>query len=266
MKNYGLKLGGIKSILGIPKIVIDESGNWEKYLPIYEPQLLNDGTDEQGCFIWGTENILETILKSTTGIDYNFSERFVYNGMESDGTGGDPYDAGDWICNNGLIEETLLPTPSTYDEFVQPRPLSEKLRQRGRSFLDRYDIQQDYVWNGNGISIKRKQELVTEHLRYSPLGVSVYAWTKDENGLYYRPVGYPDVHYCVLFKEDDTAYYLFDSYDQHIKKCRKDMDFGICIRYYVKQKIAVQPSVLSELINFILSWRSLSKQRILSNS
>ena len=94
-----------------------------------------------------------------------------------------------------------------------------------------------------------KQKLITDALQYSPLGISLFAWVKDENGLYYRPTGAPDCHWCVLFGETDSYYMVFDSYEQSIKNVRKDMDFGTCIRYYVKKKTKL--SLWQRFINWL---------------
>lgn len=66
IKNYGLKLRG-SNISDyqwgkLPKIVINPSGDWTLSLPLYEPQILENGKDPQACFIWGTLNCIEIIL------------------------------------------------------------------------------------------------------------------------------------------------------------------------------------------------------------
>ena len=217
--NYGLQL--------------NKYGNWEKFLPTYEPQILKDGTDENGCWIWGTLNLLEIVLKIKDGKDYNLSERFLYNGLLSDGTGGNPINACEFIHKNGIIDNELLPTPDTLAELKIPRPLTNKLLCEAKQFP--YKIYYS-KWYTLGIANK-----ISEFLEKYPIGVTLYAWTQDEKGLYYRPdQSIKDNHFCVLFKETDDFYCVFDTYDHSIKNVRKDMGFGMFIIIYVLPKTMLE--------------------------
>jgi hypothetical protein len=264
MKNYGLKLGGVSLtdyfIGKLPKVIINPSRNWAIYLPCYEPQTLADGKDPQGCHIWGTENAIETYLNCIAPRienEWNLSERFVYNGMNYEPVGGDPFQDGLWINNNGVVNECVLPIPRTYEEFITPRPLTKELIQQGKLLLDRFDIKQEYLWNASMRMMlpSERREAITEYLQYSPLGISLFAWAQDGTGMYYRPQNAPDTHYCVLFQENDSDYGIFDSYDQSVKFVRKEMidDSQICIRYYIEEKKPVTRSWWQKLLAFLLS-------------
>lgn len=243
MKNYGLKLGRISdtdySWGTLPKKVINQSGDWTLYLPVYEPQTLKDGKDVQGCFIWGTENALEILLKAITKEDWNLSERFVFNGLEADPIGGDPFQAGEFIRKKGCVNEAELPIPSTYEEFRTPRPLTLDLYDKASRLIKRFRIRQEYVWNDylTQITIEEKQRRKKEALPLSPLGVSLYAFAMDSNGLYYRQANAPDTHWCVLYKTDNKCDYIFDSYDHDTKEVRHDMNYAIAIRYHIEEVI-----------------------------
>ena len=83
IKNYGYikpKLEGDHYIFGglasLPKVIIQPDGNWEKFLPIYEPQF-NEFFDSYGCTAWGSENAIETLEKHLTGKEPNYSERLI---------------------------------------------------------------------------------------------------------------------------------------------------------------------------------------------
>lgn len=257
MRNYGIKLGASKEgdyKWGIlPKTIVNPSGDWTPYLPVYEPQVLPDGKDPQSCWIWGSCNMLEIYLKCLYPQDeWNFSERFVYNGLNADPYGGDPFTVGEFLRKNGDVDESVLPVGLTYEEFITPRPLTEELKLKAKALLSMVTIKQEYVWNDydSPIPIAEKARRITDALKLSPLGVSVYAWTTDEKGLYYRPAGQPDTHWCVLYKETDREYYIFDTYDHSTKKVRKDMNFAICIRYAVYKGGLPKQSLWSK----IFSW------------
>lgn len=170
--------------------------------------------------------------------EWNLSERFIYNGMNCEPDGGDPFQVGLFIKKNGIVDNNTLPTTRTYEGFIIPRPLTKYLLERAKLFLCKYEVKQEYVWNDfdRVTSLEEKKKRIKECLPLGPLGISVFAWVKDENGLYYRPAGAPDTHWCVLFKENVDSYSIFDSYDQSIKKVRKDMDSQVCIRYVITEK------------------------------
>ena len=251
MKNFGLKLGA-SNVTDykwgtLSKSIVNPSGNWEQYLPSYEPQVLPDGRDPQSCWIWGSLNKLETYLKLLYPNDtWNLSERFVYNGLEASPNGGDPFECGEFVRRNGDVDEEVLPIGNTYDEFATPRPLTEELKNKAKALLSLVTIKQEYVWNDfdHAITLLEKQRRITEALKLDCVGVSLYAWEMDSNGLYYRPNNAPDTHWCFIFKESDEAYFVFDTYDHAIKKVRKDMDFSICIRYLVTKNIGVDKNSL----------------------
>lgn len=230
--------------------VLVPNGDWFNWIPLYEPQYGN-GFDTNGCTIWGTQNALETLLKRITGKDFNFSERHVYIGTGTRPPGNDPFTIGEWIRKNGMVSETLLPFTQTFEEFIQPDPLPDSITKEARKFLDEYDIGQEYVFD-DSMSFEERTKAITQALKYSPLGISVFAWVKDENGLYYRPSGAPDCHWCVLIGEDDTRYVVLDSYDQSIKHVRKDMDFSTVIRYSVKKKsVSIKLTLWQRFLNWL---------------
>lgn len=262
-KNYGIKLGASQPTDyrwgTLPKIVVNPSGDWTPYLPVYEPQILPDGKDPQACWIWGSCNILEIFLKLIYPNDeWNLSERFVYNGLNADPYGGDPFQAGEFLRRNGNVDEAVLPVGQTYEEFVTPRPLTEELKVKAQALLSMVTIKQEYVWNDYDalIPLAEKTRRITDALKLSPLGVSVYAWAQDTNGLYYRPAGEPDIHWCVLFKETDREYYIFDTYDHSVKKVRKDMNFAICIRYFIHKDKLPKQSFWNIIKHMIIKWFS----------
>lgn len=253
--NYGIKLGASQPADykwgTLPKIVVNPSGDWTPYLPEYEPQVLPDGKDPNDCWLAGSLNKLEIQLKRLfPDQKWNLSERFPYNGLNSQPYGDDPFKAGEFLRKFGDVDEDVLPTGKTYEEFITPRPLTEELLNKAKALTSLVTIKQEYVWNDfdSPIPLAEKQRRITQCLPLDPPGVSLYAWKQDANGLYYRPAGAPDVHWCVLFKETDREYYIFDTYDHSIKKVRKDMNFAMCIRYFVHKGELPKPNLWSRII------------------
>ena len=256
-ENYGLKLGGISPLDykwgTLSGATINQNGDWTDYLPIYEPQMFSSGEDPDGCHIWGTQNCLETYLKLLTNKNYNFSERVVYIGTNSTKGGGDPFQSGEWMRKNGVVDEEVLPMTTNYADYIVPNPLPQYILDRCRLFIDEFEIKQEYVWNDlyYPLTLIEKQSRVTEALKLSPLGVSVPAWVMDSDGNYFRPAGMQDNHWCMLFKETESVYYIFDSYDQSIKTVRKDINPMVCIRYQLSYKQLQKKTWWSKLIAWI---------------
>lgn len=257
MRQYGLKLGASATTDyqwgKLPKVIINPSGDNTPYLPVYEPQLLPSGEDEHGCHIWGTLNAIETNLKITTGQSFNFAERPVYIGTNSDQSGGDPFQTGLWIKDNGLVDESVMPMTQTLAEYVQPKPLPQYITDRMKLFLEKYYIYQEYVWNDFDypITISEKLRRLRQALTMGAVGLSVPAWFQRGDGLYHRPSGMQDNHWCVCAKVNDNHLVVFDSYDQSIKKVDLDINSAVCIRYVINSYPLQKQSLWAKIIAWL---------------
>lgn len=221
-------LGGLTKL---PTEVINPTGKWFEYRPIYEPQF-GEGWDTFGCTVWGTENAIEILLKKLTGIEYNFSERFIYILGEIRPPGADPHKITEVIRENGLIENDLLPMTASYEEFLTPDPMTSELLVEGQKWP--YELKHEWVWKGEQTREERMAK-IREAIKYSPLGVSVTAWF-EENGVYVDR-GLPNSHWCVLLEETDKGWLIFDSYDQATKVISFDHNIKFAKRYYLAPKL-----------------------------
>ncbi len=230
-------LGGLGDL---PKVVLQPNGQWDEYLPTYEPQA--EHFETCGCTVWGTQNCIETILKKLTGKEYNFSERFNYILAGITCPGADPHYVSDVIKDNGLIENDLLPMTSTYREFCRPNPMGAEYLEAGLKW--NYDFKHDWVWDWwvSIPTIKEQQEKMMEALQYSPLGVAVFAW-QQEGDVYVRPAGAGDVHWCEIFGYVEGEYWkCFDTYDHSIKYLDWNFGFTFVKRYLLIEKKEIIPT------------------------
>src|SRR3990167_4359710 len=222
MKNYGFNppeiteedyhFGGNK----IQGQVLQGNGHgWLDFLPIFEPQS-RAGIETNGCTQYNTLNPIETLLKRQFGGDYNYSERGlgILAGTNPN-SGNNPKTISDTIRHKGLILDSLLPFDDiikTPEEYYQPNPLPENLIQEGERWVEQWDFGYEYVKTP---FTKTNAEIIIDALQYSPLGCSVVAWAKNENGLYEKPEGMNDNHWTGLFDYEYGAYWLiYDSYDE----------------------------------------------------
>ena len=264
MKNFGLKfgekdegayeLGGFNSL---PKVVLNESGDWTPYLPKYEPQF-GGGWDTFGCTVWGTQNAVEILLKKITGIEYNFSERFTYILAGIKPPGADPHHTIETIRKNGMIDDGYLPMTQTLAEFVQPDPMSANLLNKGLEF--KYELKHEYLWSG-GLNKEDRINKIRECLKYSPLGVSVTAWYRE--GDVYVDNGLANNHWCVLFGEAPNGWKIFDSYDQSVKTISFDHKIQVCKRFYlVPATYQTQLSLMEKILKAIQEFLGLYRKNL----
>ena len=248
--NYGLQikdddpdayiLGGLTQL---PKIVYQINGDWSSYLPAYEPQF-NSFYDSYGCTVWGTQNIIETLLKRLKEKEYNFSERFNYILAGITPPGADPHYVIESVRENGLIANDKLPMTDSYEEFLKPNPMTDDLLEEGLKFP--YEVRHEYVWR-RPLSKEERTEKIREALQYSPLGVSVTAWN-EENGVYVDN-GEPNNHWCMLYAESANGWLIFDSYDQTKKTLSFDHNIYLCKRIYLQASTKLQQvSLIKQII------------------
>lgn len=234
----------------LPKIIVNPTGDWRPFVPKYEPQFFDGGGDTNDCTIFGLENTIQTYFKGVFGIDVDYSERYVSNGMNRDNSvGADPHLSPEWVRKNGVINQELLPMPSSLAEYRTPRPLPQNLLDEGKKW--EYELQHEYVF-ANSPNKKVRLALLREHLKYSPLGLSVTAW-REEDGLYVDD-GKPNTHWCTLiYIDENDVMYVYDSYDllingtstALIKKLHPDHHIEVCKRYLIT------PKVVEEKLNWI---------------
>jgi hypothetical protein len=216
----------------LPKDILQHDGQWDLYLPTYEPQFENFET--YGCTCWGTQNAIEIILKRLFGGEYNYSERFNYIRTPIAPPGASPHAVAENFRKDGLIDHELLPMTETYEEFIASSSITPDLLNKGKDWLRKYVFTHEWVFTKG--TLLEKQMKMIEALRYSPLCASVYAWEQNESGFYIKSGD--DNHWTVIFGyELGKRCYCLDTYDQSIKSLEWDYDFGCAKRYHVRKAL-----------------------------
>ncbi len=212
----------------LPKTILQANGDWSPYLPLYERQF-GAGWDSYGCTCFGTLNCLEVIMKKVYGTDFDFSERYQYNLIGIEPPGSDPKKVAQSIHSDGVLEQKDLPYEDNLNVFKSPRPMTKSLIDKGHLWLQRYGF--GYEW------IDANVKNLRECLQYSPIGVSVCAWYKNDKGQYYSPKGMDNNHWTLLYKIGDNGeFYVFDSYDQEMKVLTPEHNIEYAMRYNVEVK------------------------------
>ncbi len=216
-------------ILGsLPQQIIQEDGQWDEFLPIYESQA--DKYETWGCTVWGSENQIETYEKYITGKESNYDERFIYLLSNVEIGGANPQNAYEAIRHNGLIENESM--PNSFKEFIDKSYLTDERFEKAKEWLNKWIFKHEWIKSPTKQDIK-------ENLKYSPITIAVTAWF-EENGLYVDR-GQKNTHWvvCYGYIEDERGIVLkiFDSYDKSHKLIHPDHNISIAKRILLLRKL-----------------------------
>lgn len=244
------------------QVLMPNGHGWGKHLPLGESQLKN-GVDPQSCPAGGTLNAIEAIGKLKYGASFqnDLSERYlsIISGM--DGHGGYPHQVAEVMRTiAGAIPEVFLPFDKTITDnkkYFSPRPITYALFKIGYNWLQKYILGHQWLVTGNEPLIV-KQSSIKQGLKYSPVGVSGYAWSLHSDGMYYHDG--PDIHWYTIFDyvEDSKGkllYWLaFDTYEPYIKKIGPNYNFGYAKGYTLDRKLGGNSKSSDELQSAIIPY------------
>ena len=229
--------------------ILRPSGQWSI---LRDDEVQARGFETNSCTSFGTINSVQSIFKELFKLDINYSERFLAKGSETDPAkgGNDPHKVAEWARKNGFVDEADLPfndEVKTIDEYYAT--LTGEALKKGQEWIKKWVLKHDWLSDGGLIP----KETLMKALRYSPLGVAVYAWAEDD-GLYVRPEHAKDIHWCELVGFDEgKSWTIIDSYYPFIKKLDWNFGFYFAKRYFID--VAVEKKSIFTLIrNFISNW------------
>ena len=216
--------------------IINSSRDWRNCIPAFhEVQNLN-GIEPYACTVFGTLNAVETLKKYIYGVETDYSDRWLAKvaGISVQNRGGSPHTVAETLRNKGVVLEKDWSFDSlikTVQEFYTDFPA--KLYTLALEFIAEFDFGHDWV------ACTPKD--LYDALQLSPLGFSVYAWLKDENGYYYKPPNVFDTHWvCLVYAEWGKYWLVLDSYMDNgelLKKVRWDALPAQAKRYKLKRQV-----------------------------
>ena len=209
------------------------SGDWvaEGHIPPGEWQA-RKSFDTYNCTGFQYTNSLEILWHRVKGFFRNFSDRSVALFAGTRPPGNDPYTVAEAGRLNGLVDESELPfddSIDTVDKFYSYDGKESEIRAKGKKFLEEECVPKHDLVSSDTATLK-------DMLCYSPLGIAVVAWYRDENGLYYSPPGMKPNHATnlVAFKGNNPV--IYDSYPDEtgsfIKVLREDYPLQYDSRRY----------------------------------
>lgn len=244
--------------------VIKVDGNWKDYLPVFESQL-EKMFDSCGCTCYATLNAIETLEKFLTGKEQNYSDRFVYNGVGITPPGSDPHLVAEFIRKNGLIfEEDLPDETNSLVEFMTPRPLTEDLVIKAGKWT--WTLSHQWIITPS-TSKENKVDILKAELLKGTVCVSVTAWYKNDQGLYYSPPELQNEHWTMVYDVLDTIN-VFDSYKDamtgtNLKKLTLDHDIQYAKRYSLTRKLTTeQIGIWQKILNALKEMLGLMSKEV----
>jgi len=227
---------------------LNPSGDWSDYLPPNEIQNLN-GIEPYACVSFATLNCVEILERKLYGATRNWADRFLATmSGTKERQGNSPQQVSETLKSKGCPQErhwTFDETINTYEKFYADIP--ENIKTLALEFKAEYSFGHEYV--------PSNAQALMEALKYSPVALSVYAWVKDENGLYYRPQGTSDTHLTVCYGyEEGKCWKIYDSYLDN-GGCRKKLRWDAlpqqAKRFTLNRQIAKTPEAETAWTRFV---------------
>ncbi len=207
---------------------------WKNYLPVAEVQNAN-GFDEMNCTTRATLNCLEIDYKFQTGLNIDWSDRFVSKTSGNTKDGNFVHKPAEAIKEFGILLETEYPNKaSDWNDYY--KTLTEQLLNVAKVEFKDYNIDPEFIFPSND------PELLYQALMENPIGVTVrYASSADPNEIL-NPQGKQN-HMVTIFSSKYEKYWeIFDHYEWQrgkgvIKRYDWNYPFGSALRFHLNKKI-----------------------------
>jgi len=239
--------------------VIMPDGQWIDAIDAIPLEVQNQYCETMHCWIWNSISIVVDMIFVQFGVIKNYSERF--SGVMGGATpnGGSPQSGCETIRKDGLLPQEYLPwTPdlNTFWKFSSPRPMLSALIQKALNWKRQYEFKHAWVVYPSLFGRSKvagggnMQETMKQALTRSPLGVAVYAWLTDSNGLCYTSPGNFN-HWTKIVGYVDGQYWIVkDSYTNCWRKLRWDYYFLYVKEYEINKSAIAQEDAEYIKLNF----------------
>lgn len=227
--NHGVLLGARPDdYVGgtLPYEIRNPEGDWTSYLPTGEIQY-NPKVDFKDCVSRSYTNCIEIQEKFLTGIENNYSDRFLAKRSETTPQGNYLYKVADFGRNEGLVKQENWPdTDGDWDEQYKDPSMETlaKLLEEGKEWLEKWDVKNE--------DIPITKESFKKHLKQAPLQVVIPG------------------HAVVTILSNKDIEKVFDSYSPHLKQIPPDYPnivFAKKIVLYKKEQALDADTLLVDL-------------------
>jgi ribonucleotide reductase alpha subunit len=164
---------------------------------------------------------------------------------------------------SGLIPDPMLTFDNsirTIDQYYSYDDLAKQKEcdSSASSFLKKYEVGHEWAFEPGDHPLEVQRAAMKESLTYSPLAIALYAWQMDQNRVYFRPDGAPDVHWCVIYGYyENSDWKCWDSYDSTTKRLHRDFGFTFVKRYHIEKLTAEiskpKKNIIEKIFDFFLN-------------
>ena len=212
--------------------IVKPDGQWDNDLPDKELQKFDWG-DTYHCTVYGDENMVQTLKKAKYGESEEYSERFlgVLAGIVNN-FGGSPHTVFEKWRRYGNVGYDSLPFEgiNNWTQFNSPNPMSGDLIAEGERWLEKWSLGHDWIWDF-------RHSVLKDALKYSPLGVGVYAWAQKDDDTFYKPGWAKDNHWVMMYGYVEGKHWkVYDHYDNVFKKLDWNYPFAFAKRITLEKK------------------------------
>lgn len=236
----------------VPFTIMKPDGNWNE-LPADELQS-RPNLETYNCTGFNTLKQIEEYEKAAFGESNNYSERWLGIVAGTKMPGNDPQTVYEAIRKYGIIPDSMLPFSddiTTLGDYYSFKGGDEKsCYEAGQAWLAKNNFYHEWVFDpSQNIPLDEKINNMKLALKYSPLGIAVYAWATDARGIYVK-LG-DENHWTSQYAFGDFQE-IFDSYDPTHKILEQDIVY--CKRIHIDRITpASKPILGSMLLNFFKS-------------
>lgn len=141
------------------------SGNWQPYLPTGERQ--RNLLETMACVSFSACNCIETQIKKFSGVEENYSDRWIAKMSGTTHDGNYLWKVGDTIRQYGMVKESSYPsrTDMKWDEYyaeIPPAKLAE-LKAEGQAWLKQWAVKTEFIE-------ATKPEML-KHIKHTPIQI-----------------------------------------------------------------------------------------------
>lgn len=226
----------------VPKVVLRPSGDWSD---IPDKEVQNRKFETNNCTAFNTLSRIEKMVFVIEGVKVNYSDRFLGVVAGTYPPGNDPHLVAEAIRKYGCIPEEMMPFSddlANVDEYYSWKGVDkEACLAEGRKWLEKWEFMHEWAFlPGDPKSIRIPS--MVEALTLCPPAVAVYAWEKDNRGLYVDKGRQPN-HWTGLDNDMPLEHWLIgDSYladESENKKLDWFFNFEYCKRFHLRRREAV---------------------------
>lgn len=258
--------GGIS---GIQYTVLNDSGDWSKYITAHENQR-NQYFDTMGCVTWSSGNSLEAIMnlriaKGLLGGKYShmenlqwlqdnhyldehgkvkFSNRWITIQSGTTENGNYLVVVGDAWRKIGAVPYSVLPDnldqyTSREEWFSLEHSEVERCQKIGQEFLQRFEVAYEVIYTVNpfGQSAPYPTEEIAYHLKHAPLQIAI-PWCPSMSSGHATPCGKESSEHAVLLTSESNARHIEDHYPPYVKSLTTDYPVPMVLKLVINPKLA----------------------------